>query len=118
VPKPPDRRQRNREYDRQRRSERPWRAWYSTARWQAIRSAQLSANPLCSLCEKRGRVTPATVCNHVERHNGDPAKFWNGPFNSMCSDCHDVDQQRIERGGRARQSVDGDGWPIEVLTGE
>ncbi|WP_458760534.1 hypothetical protein ACSVBT_07000 [Afipia sp. TerB] len=39
-------------------------------------------------------------------------KFFAGPFASSCNDCHDIDEQRIERGGRARQQVDADGWPL------
>lgn len=76
--------------------------------------AQLTSNPLCWLCLARGMRTIATVCNHAERHNGDPVRFWSGPFNSMCADCHDTDQQRIENGGRARQAVGEDGWPINL----
>lgn len=112
MPKPPDVRQRNRERDTRRQKENPWRAWYKTARWRAIRAAQLASHPLCWLCLKRGLRTVAAICNHAERHNGDPEKFWNGPFNSMCKNCHDSDQQRVERGGRARQVVGSDGWPI------
>lgn len=101
-----------RTFDAARRQEKPWRKWYSSAKWRAIRAAQLSTKPLCWLCQSRGVATPATVCNHAERHNGDAAKFWRGPFNSMCSDCHDTDQQRVEAGGRARQAVGLDGWPV------
>jgi len=69
------------------------------------------------MCLGRGIRIIATICNHAERHNGDPVKFWSGPFNSMCKGCHDSDQQRIERGGRARHVVGSDGWPVE-MTGE
>ena len=60
----------------------------------------------------RGIVTPATVAHHTIRHNGDEELFFNGPLASSCSDCHDIDEQRIENGGRPRQAVDADGWPI------
>jgi 5-methylcytosine-specific restriction protein A len=67
------------------------------------------------MCLKRGIRAIATVCNHSERHNGDPVKFWSGPFDSMCKQCHDSDQQRIENGGIARQVVGADGWPVELV---
>jgi hypothetical protein len=54
------------------------------------------------------------VCHHKRPHKGDEALFWDqGNLASSCADCHDVDEQRIERGGRARQQVDESGWPIE-----
>jgi 5-methylcytosine-specific restriction protein A len=113
VPKPLDRRIRNREYDARRRAEKPWRAWYSTARWQRIREAQFAAHRLCQRCLDRGLVEPATIVHHVDRHEGDPVKFWNGPFASSCQPCHDIDEQRIERGGQARQTIGPDGWPVD-----
>ena len=112
MPKPLDRRQRNREYDAKRRAEKPYRAWYNTSRWRAIRDVQLASQPLCERCKARGVVTPATVCHHLIQHKGDPVLFWSGPFGSSCDDCHDTDEQRIERGGRARQAIGNDGWPI------
>jgi 5-methylcytosine-specific restriction enzyme A len=113
MPKSDRQRESNREHDARRQTAQPWRKWYRTARWRAIRAAQLRSRPLCWQCEERGETKEATVCNHAERHNGDPVKFWSGPFNSMCKDCHDVDQQRIEHGGKARQAVGVDGWPLE-----
>ncbi|MGX9390525.1 HNH endonuclease [Nitrobacteraceae bacterium UC4449_H16] len=113
VPKPLDRRQRNREYDARRRQEKPWRRLYSTQRWQALRLSQLIRKPLCERCEGRGRITPATVCHHIKAHRGDEVLFFDPDnLSSSCADCHDVDEQRIERGGRARQQVDADGWPV------
>lgn len=102
-------------FDARRHAAMPWRAWYNTARWRAIRAVQLRRHPLCWLCLKRGLRTIAIVCNHSERHNGDPVKFWSGPFDSMCKTCHDSDQQRIENGGEARREVGADGWPIDLM---
>jgi len=102
-----------RQYYEQRRCDaKPWRAWYTTARWQRTRAAQLRAHPMCVMCKARGVDRPATVCNHITKHDGDASLFWSGPFNSLCKQCHDSDQQRIEGGGRARALVDVDGWPI------
>lgn len=113
MSKPLDRLERNREYDAKRRAERPWRSWYSTARWRAMRAAQLASQPLCERCKARGVLQPATVAHHIKAHKGDEALFWDAAnLSSSCADCHDVDEQRIERGGRARQTVGEDGWPI------
>ncbi len=90
---------------------------YGTARWQRTRKAQLDREPLCRFCERRGLVVLATVCNHV---NGHPAgeteqQFWEGPFNSLCADCHNSDQTRMERGAKQIRGCDADGWPVGYL---
>lgn len=79
-----------------RRAERPYRAWYKTARWRRIRREQLDKEPFCWMCRERGVVTWATICNHSTPHRGDPARFWAGPFDSLCKPCHDGEQQRRE----------------------
>jgi 5-methylcytosine-specific restriction endonuclease McrA len=99
-------------YEARRNQELVWRAWYKTARWQRVRKQQLIAQPLCAMCKARGVDRPATVCNHIVRHNGNPDLFWRGPFNSLCKNCHDSDQQRIEGGSTARPIIDATGWPI------
>lgn len=115
MPKPRERRERNREYDARRRKEQPWRAWYNTQRWKALRLGQLMREPLCARCQERGVIRAATVAHHKIAHKGDAVLFYD-PENlaSSCADCHDVDEQRIERGGKARQAVGPDGWPIEA----
>lgn len=90
-------RERDREHDDRRRKSKPWRAWYNTPAWRAIRAAQLAAKPLCERCEARGRVTPATTVNHKVPHRGDWNLFIAGPFESCCKPCHDGEVQREER---------------------
>jgi hypothetical protein len=95
-------------YDRWRNENKPYRKWYFTARWKRTAAAQLAEEPLCRNCMKHGRVTAATVCDHVEPHRGDPDKFWNGPFQSLCDQapwrCHSSVKQSAERqaGGRVK----------------
>lgn len=114
MPKPLDRRIRNREYDAKRKQQQPWRVLYKTSHWQALRAAQLSKHPLCERCLARDKLTPATVCHHKIAHKGDTVLFWDsGNLASSCSPCHDIDEQRIERGGKARQVIGADGWPVE-----
>ena len=98
----PSRSDSRRQYDAHRAVKHDWRNWYKLARWQAIRRDQLNREPLCVLCQAAGRLTSATVCDHVERHGGDPERFWNGPFQSLCKPCHDRDKQRAERSPRNR----------------
>lgn len=106
------RRARNRAADAVRRFEKGWRAWYSSRRWHGLRRMQLAKQPCCERCDERGITTAATVVHHKQRHEGNRELFFD-PNNlaSSCAECHDVDEQRIERGGKARTTVGVDGWP-------
>lgn len=75
---------------------------YSTARWQKARAAQLACKPCCEACAKKGRVTPATVCDHIKpvRLGGD---FWDtSNYASLCRPCHQS-KSALERGQPAPQ---------------
>jgi len=63
------------------RSHAPWRAWYSTARWQELRQDTFERDGY--ICQRTGIICagahPAPdspVANHRIRHNGDPVLFW------------------------------------------
>ena len=61
------------------------------ARWQKARRTYLQQHPLCVLCEKEGRVVPATVVDHITPHKGDSALFWDvaGNWQPLCKPHHD-----------------------------
>lgn len=81
---------------------------YRTARWLRLRKAQLAKEPLCRYCQQMGRVTAATIVDHITPHKGDVAAFYAGPFQSLCKPCHDGAKQQLERTGRLRGcGVDG-----------
>lgn len=63
-------------------------ALYNTGRWRVIRKAQLAREPWCKAHLEKGEYVPATDVDHIERHGGDPEKFFNGPFQSLCHACH------------------------------
>ena len=62
-----------RELDRQRPSAA--RRGYD-GRWRRARSRYLAGHPWCVRCLVEGRLTPATVVDHVEPHRGDERLFW------------------------------------------
>jgi hypothetical protein len=68
------------------------RPLYRYARWLRIRREQLEREPQCRFCTERA----ATVCDHVVPHRGDVDAFWAGPFQSLCTECHSRDKQRME----------------------
>ena len=66
--------------------------------------------PLYQRCSRQGKVVPATVVHHVEPHRGDMQKFFGGPFESLCAQCHNSAAQSEERLG---YSIGADGWPVD-----
>lgn len=95
--------ERSRLYEAERRKAKPWRAWYGTPEWRAIRRAVLIDQPLCERHLRRGEIVAATVVNHRMPHRGDWLLFVEGPFEAVCKGCHDGIIQREERAeARAR----------------
>lgn len=84
---------------------------YGTAKWQRIRKAQLSREPLCRYCTQMGRVVAATVCDHITPHRGNATAFYAGPFQSLCATCHSGAKQQLEKSGVLR-GCGVDGYPM------
>lgn len=82
-----------------------WREGKTTAergyggRWQRARLAYLAKHPLCRMCEVQGKVTAATVVDHIVDHRGDQTLFWDSKNNwqSLCVPCHS--KKTAESGG-------------------
>lgn len=93
-----------------------YRKLYKTARWRARRMHQLAEEPLCRSCAKAGRITAATIADHVEPHRGDPIKFFEGELQSLCDAepwrCHSKVKQSEERLGFSK-AVGADGFPVD-----
>lgn len=80
-------------------SSSPWHHLYNTRRWYRRRWQQLQDEPLCRFCSALGKVTAATVADHVVPHKGDEALFFEGELQSLCKLCHDSAKQKQERSG-------------------
>jgi 5-methylcytosine-specific restriction endonuclease McrA len=86
--------------------------WYSTARWKKKRAHQLAISPLCCMCQQMGRLTAATVADHVVPHKGNADLFWDGELQSLCRHCHDGAKRHLEATGKLRGSAV-DGTPLD-----
>lgn len=76
---------------------------YDTKRWYRLRHRQLQAHPLCVMCAKLGKVTAATIADHIVPHRGDEALFFDeGNLQSLCKRCHDGAKQQLEKSGTLR----------------
>lgn len=72
-------------YARENASERGY-----DSKWRSARALFLKKNPLCAKCREKGKLTPATVVDHIIPHRGDPLLFWNKQnWQPLCKDCHD-----------------------------
>jgi 5-methylcytosine-specific restriction endonuclease McrA len=88
-----------RQYDVQRREQDPFRRWYSTARWAAIRKIVLARDPLCKIGDvcvrKFGMRMPSTEGDHIEP----PSKggeFWSlDNLQGACHDCNSAKRDRV-----------------------
>lgn len=80
--------------------------------WQKRRKRQLDQHPLCALCMRmRGKVTAATVADHIRPHKGDRVLFA-GPLQSLCESCHNSWKQELETTGHIR-GCDLNGNPLD-----
>ncbi|MCA8984505.1 MAG: HNH endonuclease [Planctomycetaceae bacterium] len=89
MPRSPQRRANGRHRPVDRRPTATQRGY--DARWRKYRAAFLAtpANALCRECRKRGRITPATVVDHIVPHLGDAVVFWDpGNHQPLCHSCH------------------------------
>lgn len=98
-----------------------------TSKWEKARLQFLIKNPLCTRCQARGVITPATVVDHVIPHRMTEAKlandkakmveaqalFWRrSNWQSLCSSCHNGSKQQEERSGVVR-GFTRDGQPLD-----
>lgn len=59
-------------------------------RWRKYRLRFLAQFPLCEECRRAGKVTAATVVDHIDSHKGDYGKFWDERnHQALCKPCHD-----------------------------
>ncbi|HBL84711.1 MAG: HNH endonuclease [Clostridiales bacterium GWF2_38_85] len=55
--------------------------------WVKIRTAFLSAHPLCELCKAEGRLTPATLVHHKRKLTDGGNNDWSN-LQALCLECH------------------------------
>ena len=78
---------------------------YDSAAWKRLRLNQLQSNPLCAYCLAIGRVSNATICDHITPHKGNESLFYNqANLQSLCKACHDSVKQQQEKSGIIRGS--------------
>jgi 5-methylcytosine-specific restriction protein A len=67
--------------------------------WTKIRRVFLMQHPICKRCEDKGRLTPATVVDHIVPHKGDTALFYDpANFQPLCASCHAIKTNKEDGG--------------------
>ena len=70
-------------------------------KWQQAREGYLRLHPVCVMCDAEGKVTVATVVDHITPHEGNQALFWNSAnWQSLCATHHSRDKQRQENANK------------------
>lgn len=77
----------------------PWRKWYKTTRWRALR-LRIFLRDLytCRKCGHPEGDTSLLVCDHIIPHRGDEHMFWDETnLQTLCKTCHDTVKQSEEQ---------------------
>jgi shikimate kinase/5-methylcytosine-specific restriction endonuclease McrA len=65
--------------------------------WRKARNRYIAEHPMCVMCQAQGKLTPATVVDHITPHKGNDTLFWDvANWQSLCKRHHDRDKRRIE----------------------
>ena len=83
--------------------------------WQKARRQYLLTHPVCVYCKKQGKLTPATVVDHIIPHQGDQRLFWDTEnWQSLCKLHHDSAKKREEKKGHMI-GCEANGTPLDPL---
>ena len=55
--------------------------------WKLIRAAYIAAHPLCELCQRDGRLMPASLVHHKVKLTEGGTNDWDN-LQALCSECH------------------------------
>lgn len=86
---------------------------YGSRQWRNLRASVLSEEPLCRTCDQQGRVTVATVVDHIKEHKGDVTLFYDRDnLQPLCASCHSGVKRVADRHGYS-QACDINGLPLD-----
>jgi len=70
---------------------------YQSSRWKRRRRLLLKNSPFCVECLKNGRLTFASIIDHIKPHRGDWALFLAADnLQTLCAACHGK-KSRLEK---------------------
>lgn len=81
------------------------------AEHKRIRRQLLKERPLCEECQRKGRITLATIADHIVPLSRDGKTEWSN-YQSLCRECSDRKTLK-DAGKRYKRRIAADGWPID-----
>lgn len=91
-----------------------WHYLYNRKAWKELRLDHLAKEPLCVFCQREGKLTPATVVDHITPHKGNLDLFFNdNNLQSLCKLHHDSSKQKAEIRKINQIGCDINGLPID-----
>lgn len=72
--------------------------FYQSQEWKTLRKKKLRINPLCEECYRNGKITKATIADHITpiKQGGTALDITN--LQSLCWSCHS--RKSVEEGSR------------------
>lgn len=77
----------NKEYNRYTRDDNS-KTFYNSTAWRKLSSLQLKKEPICAACLQAGRITPATISDHIKPIREGGARLDINNLQSLCRACH------------------------------
>lgn len=77
-----------------------------------LREQLLAQEPLCRPCRAKGRVTAATIADHIVPIAKGGAIYDLSNMQPICAECH-YRKSLVDQGKRAKQKFGADGWPVD-----
>lgn len=75
-----------------------------------LRQQLLQQEPLCRLCKAKGKITPATIADHVVPIAKGGAVHDIENLQPVCGPCHQ-EKTLLDQGKRVKRQIGQDGWP-------
>ena len=68
--------------------------FYQSTPWRKLRKMKLDQDPVCEICRKQGKLTPAQMVDHIVPINKGGAPLDLDNLQSLCNACHAVKSAR------------------------
>jgi 5-methylcytosine-specific restriction protein A len=76
------------------------------SRWRKARLLFLREHPFCVYCERKGKLIPAQIVDHIVPHKGDFSLFWDEKnWQPLCASCHS--RKTVEEDGGFGNAIKG-----------
>lgn len=82
-------------------------------RWDKLSRRYRRHHPLCTFCKREGRISLATVVDHIVPHRGNRELLFDmNNLQGLCTPCHNSTKQIEDIRGYNKQ-IGEDGWPVD-----